>query len=201
MNKDGDTEDRIFEAAQAAFHEHGFDGARMADIARRASINQSMLHYYFRTKEQLFDAVFRKAILAVLPPAIAILGEDGPLLAKLERFAHRYVGILQANPHIPAFILFELRRNPEAIGRLAGETAGPVFARFRGDVERAVREGDIRPIEPSHLLANVVGLCVFPFVARPMLQGGLGMGNEAYDGLLRTRADHVADFLRHALRP
>lgn len=201
MSRDQDTEQRIFAAAQAVFHEQGFDGARMADIARRAQINSSMLHYYFRSKELLFEAVFRKAAMEVISPALSVLAEDRPLLEKLDRFVSAYVRALATNPHLPAFVLQELRRNPDALRRFAGETAGGVFARFSGDVRRAAADGDIRAVEPEQLITNLMGLCVFPFIARPMLQTALGLSETSYDDLLAARADHVRSFIHHALRP
>lgn len=201
MSRDQDTEQRIFAAAQAVFHEQGFDGARMADIARRAQINQSMLHYYFRSKELLFEAVFRKAAMEVIPPALAVLSEDRPLMEKLDRFIIGYVRVMASNPHLPAFVLQELRRNPDALRRIASEAASGVFVRFSADVRRAAESGEIRAVEPEHLIANLMGLCVFPFIARPMLQTAMGLSESAYEDLLAGRADHVRAFIHHALRP
>lgn len=201
MSRDQDTEQRIFEAAQTVFHEQGFDGARMADIARRAEINQSMLHYYFRSKEQLFDAVFQKAAQEVLPPVLAILREDTPLLEKLDRFVRGYVARVAANPHLPAFVIQELRRNPDGLRRMVGATTDGVFARFREDVSLAVAQNVIRPVDPDHLIANVMAMCLFPFIARPMLQTGLGADDVAYERFLADRAGQVIDFVREALRP
>jgi AcrR family transcriptional regulator len=201
MNRDHDTEHRIFEAARAVFFEQGFDGARMSEIARRAEINQSMLHYYFRSKGQLFDAVFRKAAGEVLPPVVAVLRSDLPIVERLDRFVASYIDVISANPHLPAFILQELRRNPDALRRVAGSATEGVFERFGEEVRAAARRGDIREIDPMHLITSVLALCVFPFIARPMLQAGLGLDDEGFECFIAVRRTEVSAFIRSALRP
>ena len=91
MGRDRNTEQRIFEAATAVFHERGFHGARMQEIARRAGINQSMLHYYFRSKDGLFEAVFRATAEEVVGPVLEVLSADLPLFDKLDRFVEVYI--------------------------------------------------------------------------------------------------------------
>lgn len=201
MTQDRNTEDIIFEAAREVFHEQGYEGARMQEIARRAGINQSMLHYYFRTKDKLFEAVFQRAALAVVPPVIAILKSDLPLLEKIERLVHGYIDLIVANPHVPAFILQELRRNPEGLRQMVGLHTQGVFDKVSGQVHAAVAAGEIRPIEPEQLFANVMSLVVFPFIARPMLQTVFGCDDAAYAALLDARKHGVTGFILNALVP
>lgn len=199
--RDQATEDRIFEAARAVFHEQGFDGARMQEIARRAEINHSMLHYYYRSKGRLFDAVFRRAAMDLMPPILEVLRSDLPLAEKLQAFVDNHLRTIRENPHMPGFVLLELRRNPSALRDVIGTAAAGVMERFREDVRGAVEARKIRPIAPEDLLANVLGLCVMPVLSRPMLQTATGMDNEAYDAFLARRAGSVKAFLMDALRP
>lgn len=201
MSAEKETETRIFEAARSVFFEQGFDGARMAVIAQRAGINQSMLHYYYRSKAQLFDAVFRKAVGEVIPPVIAVLKSDMPLMRKMAQFAYGYIDIIAANPHLPAFILQELRRNPEALGDFIGATTAGVFEGFRREVDLAADRGEIRRVDAAHLLTNLLALCIFPFIARPMLQSALERSAGEYDEFLADRRREVTEFIRNALRP
>lgn len=201
MNTDQSTEDRIFLAARDVFHEQGYGGARMQEIAQRAGINQSMLHYYFRTKEKLFDAVFRVAAGHVLPKVFAVLNADLPLLEKIERFIHTYIDMIAANPHIPAFVIQELRRNPDRLKTVVGEQAKDHLVALRKQITEAVETGEISPIAPGHLIANMMALCVFPFIARPILETALGLDTAAYDTLLRERKTEVSRFILNALKP
>jgi TetR/AcrR family transcriptional regulator len=201
MSSEPDTEAKIFEAARTVFHTQGFEGARMQEIADRAGINKAMLHYYYRSKDKLFEAVFRDAAAHVLPRVIGILREDVPLRDKLERLVHAYIDLISANPHLPAFIIQELRRNPEGLSRYVGEQTEGLYPRLAQQIEGAVARGEIRPIAPAHLLANVVALCVFPFIARPMLQAVTGLDDAAYAAFLEARKQEVITFLFAALAP
>lgn len=199
--KDQATEERIFEAAQAVFLESGFDGARMKEIARRAEINHSMLHYYFRTKGQLFGAVFRRAAMHFMPPLTDVLRSGLPLLEKIDRFVGQYLETIKANPHMPGFIIQELRRKPDALKEIAGSVGGDLIDRLRADIYEAVATGQIRPVTPEDLFANLVGLCVWPFIARPMLETIFTAGGSEFETFLEGRHDSVRSFMRHALAP
>lgn len=173
----------------------------MSEIARRAGINQSMLHYYFRSKALLFDSVFRRAVGEAIPPVLAVLRTDMPLMQKMAQFAYGYIDMIAANPHLPAFILQELRRNPGALRDFVGSATEGFFDGFRREVEEAADRGEIRRVEASHLIANLLALCIFPFISRPMLQTALGASDQEYDAFLRDRRREVTEFIRNALRP
>jgi AcrR family transcriptional regulator len=173
----------------------------MQEIANRAGINKSLLHYYFRSKDKLFEAVFHVSAMRVMPQVISVLTAEMPLHEKIEQFVHTYIDQMAANPHVPGFILQELRRNPNRLRQFVGEMARDKFAGIARDIEEAVARGEIRPIEPVHLLANIIGLCIFPFIARPMLQTVVGLNDDAYDAFLDARKDEVTAFILNALEP
>ncbi len=201
MASDRNTEKRIFEAAKAIFHERGYHGARMQEIARRAGINQSMLHYYFRSKEGLFEAVFRATAGEVLTPVFEVLSADLPLSEKLDRFVEIYIDQVSANPYAPGFLLEELSHHPDHLRRFAGDRGKVVFEKLAGEVREAVVRGELRPISPEDLFANLVALCLFPFIARPILQTVTGLDDDAYRSFLRRRKREVRRFIHHALKP
>src|SRR5829696_1324442 len=84
--RDGDTEQRILEAARRVFVQRGTAGARMQEIAEEAGVNQALLHYYFRSKDGLAATVFSEAASRLLPTIVRILGSDESLEGKVERF-------------------------------------------------------------------------------------------------------------------
>ena len=195
------TEEKIFLAARDVFYEQGYDGARMQEIAHRAGINQSMLHYYFRTKDKLFDAVFKVAAEQALVEIFAVLEADIPLVEKIERFIHTYIGVISNNPHIPAFVLQELRRNPDRLKSVLGERARVHFDILQRQIVQEAEAGRIRPINPAHLIANMLALSVFPFIARPVLQTAFGQEPEQYTAFLAERKAEVTRFILNALKP
>lgn len=193
-------ERNIFLAAQQVFYERGYDGARMQEIADRAGINKAMLHYYYRSKERLFDAVFEKTLGSILPRVVEPLSSDLPLGIKIRRFVETYIDQLQQNPKIPGFLVHELNRNPERLGQVALAHVGPVLPKLRAQIEEAVVEGRIRSIRAEDLVANLVSMCVFPFLARPVMQVVMGLTEPEYDDLLNARKHSVTEFIFNALR-
>ena len=108
-------EQEIFHTAEEVFHERGYDGARMQEIADRAGINKAMLHYYFRSKDRLFQTVFVAALGRILPHVVEPLASDLPLGLKIRRFVETYIDQLQRHPKIPGFVITELNRHPERL--------------------------------------------------------------------------------------
>ena len=124
-----------------------------------------------------------------------------PFLSVLRSLLRPYLEMITRNPHLPAFILQELRRNPDGLRHFASSALEGVFIRVAADIKEAVRRGEIKPVDPNHLFANLLGLCIFPFIARPMLQAVFEQDDSAYDRFLEERQREVTDFIRHALQP
>ena len=111
MNDKSETEQKIFEAARDVFHRRGFDGARMQEIADKAKINKALLHYYYRSKDKLFEAVFREALKRIGPIMFEALDREIPLEKKLKMFVSNYIDLVTKHPFIPGFIMHEMHTN------------------------------------------------------------------------------------------
>jgi AcrR family transcriptional regulator len=205
---DGDTERKILDAARTVFVRRGTAGARMQEIAEEAGVNQALLHYYFRSKDGLAMAVFRDTAGRLIPAAMAVLGSADPLEEKLERFVHLYIDTVRQNPFIPGYIIAELHHHPERLAGLVSQFAGGpapwVSQTFLQRLDRQIAErvsaGTMRPIAPEQLLVNLLSLCVFPFLARPLLDTVLGMDEEAFARFLDERRAELPRFILNGLR-
>lgn len=198
------TEETIFSAATEEFIDKGFDGARMQEIAKRAGINKALLHYYYRTKEKLFDAIFDKVFKAFMPKIFEVMQSEASLFFKIEAFVEGYLTLIYNNPHIPSFILHELNRNPERLMGLFGNILGTVrekgFDRFSDSIKKEVEAGNIIPIEPEHLIVNILALCIFPVVARPIIQGVIfNQDKVRYKNFLESRKKEVSKFVINSI--
>ena len=109
------TEDKIYSAAQEVFIEKGFDGTRMQDISEKAGLNKALLHYYYRTKEKLFNMIFDRIMGDFFGQVMKTMQSDMPLFEKIEFFVSAYLNVIMKNPHIPGFIINELNRNPQRL--------------------------------------------------------------------------------------
>ena len=206
---DRQTEQRILDAARSVFVRHGTAGARMQEIAEEAGVNQALLHYYFRSKDRLAEAVFAEAAGRLAPAIAAILGSDEPLERKVEQFVHLYIDTARRHPYIPGYVLAEMHHHPERLPAIAGRLAPnapkplaqPILTRLGTQLEALAAQGTIRPIAPEHFLANLLALCVIPFAVRPMFTLALGMNEPAFQRFLDQRRADLPGFILNALRP
>lgn len=173
----------------------------MQDIADEAGINKALLHYYFRTKEQLFELVFREAAAKFLPAMMGALTSELPLEEKIEQFVVQYMSALQQHPFIPGFVLHEMRTNPERLPQLLPFDKIDIPAQLSAQLEKGVRAGKFRRIPPKQFVANIISLCVFPFVAKPMLQFALNMpAEEEFEQFIEERKKVVVQFILNAIK-
>lgn len=197
---DSKAEAEILEAAKRVFHQKGMDGARMQEIADAANINKSLLHYYYRSKQLLFEAVFKSAFSLIAPRLNAVLNDDSPLFDKIKNFTHNYISFVVKHPYLPNFIIQELNRNPDFVKNLVAEKYFPNIEKFKNQVENAVANREIRPIKPEQLFINLMALNLFPFVAAPLLKGFLKQDDTNFELLLEERKTAVAEFIINAIK-
>ncbi|MBK7215278.1 MAG: TetR/AcrR family transcriptional regulator [Bacteroidales bacterium] len=196
---DRNTEEIILEAACTIFFQKGFAGARMQEIADSAGINKALLHYYYRSKDQLFEAVFNRALISFLPTIKIALEAEMPLTQKIAKFVENYVDVLIANPHIPAFVIHELNTDPNRVVlKLKSHGVDPRI--ILRQVDEAIAAGEIRAINGEHFLINLLSLCIFPFVARPVAQGILQKSNEEYTLFLQQRKSEILEFVMQSIK-
>ncbi len=204
MNNSSDhtTEQKILDAAEVVFHEKGFDGARMQEIADKASINKGLLHYYFKSKDALFDAIFNMAVKRMSGNINSILQMDISLEEKIDLIIDSYMNLLLRNSSLPRFVITEINKDSERFIKkyLSGEINN-VFAKFIDSVKKEIDAGKIKAIDPKHLFMNMISMILFPFVGKPMIQVLIGVDNKEYNKLMLERRDHVKDFIKQAIKP
>jgi len=167
-----ETEEKILQAAKTVFQQKGFDGCRMQDIADEAGINKALLHYYFRSKDRLFDAVFKDAFRKFFPKVQEIMASDITLEKKLESFIDKYMDLLIDNPMLPIFILNEVNRNPEKITEIINlQVINPNL--LFGSIIKEIENGSIRKLDPRHLIISIIGMCIFAFAGKPIIKNFL----------------------------
>ncbi|MHB1920843.1 MAG: TetR/AcrR family transcriptional regulator [Chitinophagaceae bacterium] len=196
------TEKQILEAAKKIFISKGLAGARMQDIADEAGINKALLHYYFRSKEKLFDRIFEEALVTFFPQIFRVVNAPMPLLEKIDRFVVEYITLLVDHPHIPLFILHELSQNPDRmVKKILSLHQGPLPEIFLRQLQEEMASGRIRTMSPVQFLINMLALCVFPFAGKPMIQGLLGLDELQYRLMLEQRKTELPRILRAMLEP
>jgi AcrR family transcriptional regulator len=198
--KSEETQKQILDAAKKIFAAKGLAGARMQEIADEAGINKALLHYYYRNKEKLFEQVFEGAIRKLLGPLASFMADDSELFTKIRNLCHHYYTVLNEYPFIPIFVLSEASANPDRFLRLM-KFEGVVEAKekTRMQIEQCIKDGIIRPIDPRELLWNIMSLCIFPIVSRP-IAGKILYPDADVSEVLKQRADQVADFVIQSIK-
>ena len=198
--KDQNTEEKILAAAKQVFLEKGLDGARMQDIADKAGINKALLHYYFRSKDKLFEVIYAEAASTFLPRIATVMASDLSLFEKIETFVKEYIEMLIENPYLPLFILTELNRQPQAFIQKIWGNRRPPIEKLIDQIDREVKNKKIKPIPAIHLMMNMTSMCIFPFVARPMVQWVSKINDAQFKQLMEQRKTEVAKFIIDSIR-
>jgi TetR/AcrR family transcriptional regulator len=195
VQRDSTSEERILQAARKVFIAKGMAGARMQDIADEAGINKALLHYYFRSKEKLFETIFKELSFQFLPRVNFIFESDLPLFSKIEMFCSEYISKMVENPFIPLFIINEMNKQPETFLKKMWGGKKPLVSKFIEQVEHEVKKGRIRKTQPIHLLLNMVSMCIFPFVGKPLCQMVMSINETRYQELIEERKKLVPQFI------
>ena len=195
------TENKILKAAKKVFIQKGLSGTRMHEIAHEARINKSLLHYYFRTKEKLFEAVFQYAFYKFVPKIKEVMNSDVSLYEKIELIADQYISVLMKNQFIPLFVLHEINRNPDRLyGLLTNAGINP--EEFTDQIQREMEKENIKDLNPTQLIINLLALCIFPVAARPLMQRVFFNNNKKqYRQFLESRKKDIPAFIINSIKP
>ena len=173
-----DQRETLLDAAKLVFAQDGYAAASLRRIAQAAHVTPALPAYYFGDKAGLLDAVIDLRV-APLVQALhaAVVGAGDAPVAQLEAFVHAYTATAARNPWLPQLIVREVLNEQGALrDTFARRFAGGLAGMLRGAIERGQAEGRLRrDLEPRALVMSLISLCIFPFIARPLVSGALGI--------------------------
>lgn len=184
-------EQQILAVAEELFIANGFDGTSTTTIAQKVGCNQALIHYYFRTKENLFQQIFVRKFEATITHLLEPLTSELPFNEKITNCINIYFDLLQNNRQLPSCIINELAFNPQRREFIRNRfIKNPirqnVYYRFSETIKNEIRQGNIRPIEPFDLILNIMSLCLFTFITLPI-----------YTDLLERTPEQVEEYINH----
>lgn len=194
------TEEKIFNAARIVFQKKGFSGSRMQEIADEAGINKAMLHYCFKNKQLLFEAVFMNAFGQLAPQINAIFNSDDSVFDKIIKFTNSYISFVIQNPYLPQFIIQEMNNNPEFVMTFMNHTNKPNPDFLISQIEKEIAEGIIKPISPKQLVLDVFSMTIFPFAAQMMVKGILQLSDATFNEMMEERKTTIAEQIINAIK-
>lgn len=200
-----DTEALILQAAEREFLSKGFAGARTTSIAEAVGVTHAMFHYYFRTKEKLFDRIITEKI-AILKDALSMsVVDDGLSLDDTIRgIIDRHLDFVAANPYLPRFLVSELFGNSPRTVMILDRIKAQAPAVIRGlqaKIDKAVEEGRCRHIDARMLMLDIVSLNIFPYLATPMVNAALDNCMADSNAFLSRRKEENYDTIMRKIRP
>ena len=206
---DGDAEQRILDAAHKVFIRRGTAGARMQEIADEAGVNKALLHYYFRNKSRLADAIFQRVAGGVFGRIIQVASSPVSLEEMVRSMIAIYLEQLARSPYAPGYIIAELNQDPERgrqlvqmlVGLREGVSPADVIGALQRRIDASIQAGEIRPISAPQFLTNLVSLCIFPFAARPLLCAIMALDDAGFTAFIEERKRTLPEFFLNALRP
>ncbi|MCU0458395.1 MAG: TetR/AcrR family transcriptional regulator [Bacteroidales bacterium] len=200
---DSHTRQKIFRAATEVFELKGYAGARMQEIADRAGINKALLHYYFRSKDQLFMAVFQVLLKKMFEKITAIFQADLSFKEKIRLFLDQHIDFLIKNPKLPMFLLNEMSVNPSITESIKetlhyGELRDMIYEKH----SKELKGYGIRKSDMPQLMITVVSMSIFPFAAREMIAVMIPqmLDNRKFNSFMLERKEFAADFIFSALK-
>jgi len=193
QSKKNNTEERILSAAKAVFTSKGFHATTTRDIAEAADITLSSLHYYFRSKEKLFDIVASQAMQEFAKVMITSFQKNIPFHEKIRLSVIQFIDLYKENPLLPFFIINETEKNPEKVYNFVNfeETDQQI----KKEVQALIDQGLIRPMIPQNFLENLVGLTIIPFLTRNMRHHKENRDEQAFNEMLEERKTIVPAML------
>jgi AcrR family transcriptional regulator len=202
MVKDTNTEQKILDAARKVFMQKGMAGARMQEIADEAGINKALLHYYFRSKDRLFEHILDEVVTKISEGISSMFTMEMTVIERLSSFIDIYIDTIKKNLYLPIFVLTEINTNPERFATMIRQKIVPNMGGFILELDAEIKEGKINPIHPLHLISSVLGMVIFPFAVYPLIKAAIT--DEYYglaDNFLEERKDVVKEFVINALTP
>jgi AcrR family transcriptional regulator len=202
------TEQIIIQAARKEFIETGLAGARMQKIAERAGVNKALLHYYFRSKEKLYEASFKDSAFTfwdAIEKQIPEIENSGNLRILIQTVVATFFRVMSANPDFPKMIIREIADGASII-QVLGNTVYNRFSTLLPRVQKIIREevvqGNVYPFEPFHLLLNIAGMCAISVMIEPVVNVVSAMVGKTIhfdDTYYQKRIGSIVELISHGI--
>lgn len=202
---DNDTEQRILKAAEKEFMTKGFIGARTTTIASAAGVTHAMFHYYFRTKNKLFERIISEKVSLLKDAMLSSMDDlNAPLKETLRKIISHHLDFIASNPDLPRFLVGEIFSNPERseifLDNLK-KNASPFISYLQSKIDKEASEGKCRKVDAEMLLLDIVSLNVFPYMATPAVNAALNECMSDPGGFLKRRKEENYETILRKIKP
>lgn len=193
--KEENVEYKILKAAEKLFLEKGFMRTTTSQIAKEAGCNQAMVHYYYRTKELLFEKIYGEKIRLMMSNLLAISSTDESFEEKISNIINAHFDFLKENPLIPAFLLNEMLHHSSGkmtqLTEILKEHLQAIIIPLENELQKEIKKGTIHPISSIDLMLTIISLNIAPFLIAPVFQNIWNLSDKEFADLLECRKKEV----------
>jgi len=193
MSEHVQTEELIKRTAKKVFFQKGFLDATTQEIADEAGVNRALIHYYFRSREQLLDTIIEESVREKKEKVRAILTSDFSFREKIGKYIDMMIDRGIEYPFMENFLINEMARKPDNLKVLCSIDKIKSSDLIKKDLEAEIARGKIVPITPQHFMINLSSMCAYPIIAKPIFQMVHGMSDSDYKKFLLDRKKIIFD--------
>lgn len=195
--KDHKTEELIKDTAKRVFFKEGKLLATTQEIADAAGVNRTLLHYYFRSRDVLFNMVFKEALAKLRGRLHSVLVSEDPFRQKIENFINAFFEELTESPYLETFIVLQVNQHPDIFSEFFTKMPGGTerFKNFFKEIQHEMSLGNIPEMKPIQFYINLFSLMSYPFVAKPIYMNTFDLSETAYKKILSERKKVIMTLL------
>jgi TetR/AcrR family transcriptional regulator len=187
VSETAQTERLIKQTAKQVFFQKGLINATTQEIADEAGVNRALIHYYFRSCEHLRDEVYQEAIAETRAKIQAIFDSPLTLRQKISRYLDVFIDRNLDYPYIQNFIITEVTKNPERTQEIFSKKREGFKKNILPQLNEEIANGTIAPISLDHFMTNLMSMCSYPLIAKPIIQNVFGFDNKEYRNFMKER--------------
>ena len=194
-------ENKIINVAREVFIEKGFAETSMSEIATRAGINRPTLHYYFRTKEKMYQAVFSGIVQTILPKVFdSLMHKEEPVSQRIGSIIDAYYTLFLDNPRLPMFILREVNRDGERLFHTVHEIhAIEPMLQAVASLQEEMDQGKLNKVPLQFVFYNFYSLLLMPFLTRDFSRKVFHTNEENFEAMLTDWRQNIIAQMEHLL--
>jgi TetR/AcrR family transcriptional regulator len=185
--EEAQTERLIKDKAKQLFFQKGFLNATTQEIADEAGVNRALIHYYFRSRDQMLDILLDETLREKKGRVTSILNSDVPFREKIANYIDMIVDYGIKYPYLDNFLISEMARRPEKIKLFCAKDPVKSSDLIRNELAIEVKKGKLAAITAEHFMVNLISLCNYPLLAKSVIQTIHGLSDTAYRKFLVER--------------
>ena len=189
-----ETEIKIKTAAKSLFLRKGYSATTTRDISKESDINLALLNYYFTSKKKLFEIIMLETFYDFISKMVEVYNDEKSTLEeKLKLTSSKYIDMIIAEPHLPTFVVNELKNNPSSILKIL---KGQIMeSKLVDQYNEGVKKGVYKKIDPIHFVTNILSLIVFPFISSPIIIKMKKFNRKEFNGMMHERKKLIPQWI------